>query len=90
MPQMLQRNKSPVTETLQLVMLEGMKYATESTKPNLFHEFVEVVLNEQDQYIADLKPIEGQVYLLVSGKIQGKDSWVVNSHIDLDTYYYVY
>jgi hypothetical protein len=89
-PQTSQRNKSAVTETLELVMLVGMKYATESSKPNRFHGFVEVVLNERDRYVAEVEPIEGPVHLLERGKIRGKNSWVVNSHIDLETYYYVY
>jgi len=89
-PQTTQRNKSQVTETLELVMLVGMKYATESGKLNHFHEFVEVVLNEQNRYMVEVEPIEGPVHLLEGEKIRGKNSWIVNSHIDLETYYYVY
>lgn len=89
-PQTSQRNKSPVTETLELVMLVGMKYAMESSNPNRFHGFVEVVLNERDRYVAEVEPIEGPVHLLEGRKIRGNKSWIVNSHIDLETYYYVY
>ena len=89
-PQTSQRNKSVVTETLELVMLVGMKYATESSKPNRVHGFVEVVLNERDWYVAEVEPIEGPVHLLERGKIRGKNSWVIKSHIELETYYYVY
>ena len=71
-------------------MLVGMKYATESSKPNRFHGFVEVVLHERDRYVTDVDSIKGLVHLLEGGKIWGKNSWVVNSHIDLETYYYVY
>jgi len=71
-------------------MLVGMKYATESGKPNRFHGFVEVVLNERDRYVAEVEPIEGPVHLLEGEKIRGKNSWIVNSHIDLETYHYVY
>jgi len=71
-------------------MLVGMKYATEPGKPNCLHGFVEVVLNERDQYVAEVEPIEGPVHLLKGGKNWGKNSWIVNSHIDLETYYYVY
>jgi len=71
-------------------MLVGMKYATESGKPNRFHGFVEVVLNERDRYVAEVEPIEGPVHLLEGETIWGKNSWIVNSHIDLETYYYVY
>ena len=86
-PRTSQRNKSPVTETLELVMLVGMKYATESSNPNRFHWFVEVVLNERDRYVAEVEPIEGPVHLLEGRKIRGNKSWIVNSHIDLETYY---
>jgi len=89
-PLTTQRNKSQVTETLELVMLVGMKYGTESGKPNCFHGFVEVLLNERDRYVAELEPIEGPVHLLEGGKIRGKNSWIMNSQIDLETYYYVY
>jgi len=88
--QTTQRNKSQVTETLELVMLVGMKYATKSGKPNRFHGFVEVVLNERDRYVMAVEPTEGPVHLLEGEKIRGKNSWIVNSHIDLETHYYVY
>jgi len=71
-------------------MIVGMKYATESGKPNRFHQFVEVLLNERDRYIAEVEPIEGPVHLRVGEKIRGQSSWIVNSHIDLGTYYYVH
>jgi len=71
-PQTTQRNKSQVTETLELVMLVGMKYAMESGKPNCFHGFVEVVLNERDGYVAEVEPIEGPVHLLEGEKSPGK------------------
>jgi len=85
-----QRNKSQVRKTLELVMLGGMKYATESGKPNRFHGFVEVELNERDWYIVEVELIEGPVHLLEGEKIWGKNSWIVNGHIHLETYYYVY
>ena len=71
-------------------MLVEMKYATESSNLNRFHGFVEVVLNKRDWYVAEVKPIEGPVNLLEGSKIWGNKSWIVNSHIDLETYYYVY
>jgi len=89
-PHTIQRNKSQVTETLELVMLVGIKYATESGKPNRFHGFVEVVLNEQDRYVVEVEPIEGPVYLLEGEQIRGKNTWIVNSDIHLETYCYVY
>jgi len=51
---------------------------------------VEVVLNEQDQYVAQAEPIEGPVHLLEGENIRGENSGMVNSPIDLETYYYVY
>jgi len=71
-------------------MLVGMKYATESGKPNRFHGFVEVVLNERDRYVTEVEPIVGPVHLLEGETIRRKNSWIVNSHIDQETYYYVY
>jgi len=71
-------------------MLVGMKYATESGKLNRFHRFVEVVLNERDRYVAKVEPIAEPVHLLEGGKIRGKNRCIVNSHIDLETYYYLY
>ncbi|KAG0638795.1 hypothetical protein HOY80DRAFT_1001502 [Tuber brumale] len=50
-PQTSQRNKSLVAERLELVMLVGTKYTTESSKPNRFHGFVKVVLNDRDRHI---------------------------------------
>ena len=79
-----------MTDTLQLVMLVGMKYATESGKLNPFNGFPEVVLNEQDRYVAELEPIEGPVHLQEGEKIQGNNTGIVNSYIDLEIYYYVY
>ena len=70
-------------------MLVGMKYAMELHRPNRFYGFMEVVLNERDWYVADVEPIEGPVHLVKRGKIWGKNSWVMNSNIDLNTYYYV-
>jgi len=43
-----------------------------------------------DEYVAEVEPIERPVYLLEGENIRGKNSWIVNSHIDLETYYYVY
>ena len=79
-----------MTETLKLVMLEGMKYAIESSNPNRFPGFVGVVLNERDWYVTQVEPIDGLVHLLEGSKIRGNNSGIVNSHIDLETYSYVY
>ena len=71
-------------------MLVGMKYAMESSNSNHFPGFVEVVLNERDQYVAEVEPIAGLVRLVEGRKIRENKSWIVNSHINLETYYYVY
>jgi len=68
-PQTTQRNKSPVTETLELVILVRMKYVTESSSPNRFYGFIEVVLNELDLYVARVEPIEGPVHLVDEGRL---------------------
>ena len=69
-----QRNKFQVTETLELVMLVGMMYATESSNLNHFLGFVEVVLNERDRYVAEVEAIQGSVHLLEGRKIRGNKS----------------
>ena len=57
-----------MAETLELVRLIGMKYVMESSNPNGFHGFVEVVLNEPNRYVAEVEPIEGPVHLLKGRK----------------------
>ena len=52
-------------------MLVEVKYATKSSDPNLLHEWLEVVLNERDGYLAEVKLIEGPVHLLEGRKIWG-------------------
>ena len=74
-----------MTETLELGILVGMKYAIESSNSNCFHGFVEVVLNQRDQYVTEVEPSERPVHLLEGRKIRGNTSWIVNSHIDLET-----
>jgi hypothetical protein len=80
-----------VPQTIELVMLVGMKFTTASSKPNRYHGFVEVELNTRDRYVAQVEAIEGPVHLVdVNEKRQTGKRWIVNSHIDLETYYYVY
>jgi len=67
-----------------------MKYATECNNQIHTNAYVEVVLKEQNRYVTEVKPIEGPVHLQVGHKIRGEKSWPVNSHIDLERYYYVY
>jgi len=59
----------------------------ESSNPNRFHGFVESVLNKPDWYVLEVEPIDGPVHLLEVGKICEKKCRLVNSHIDLETYY---
>ena len=73
-------------------MLAGMKFATDSSRPNRFHGFVEVTENRADRYIAEVEAIEGPVHLVKEDERckDNKARWIVNSHIDLETYYYIY
>jgi len=87
MPQTTQRNKSQVIGTRELVMLVEMQYVMELRKPNRFTGIVEVVLNKRDRYVMEVEPIDRPVLLLEGEKIQRKNSWIVYSHIDLETYY---
>ena len=89
-PQTLEQNKSPVMDTLELVMLVERKDAMESSNPNCFHGFVEVVINARDRYVAEVETIERLVHLVEGRKIRKNQSWIMNGHIDLETYYYVY
>jgi len=66
--QTTQQNIPPVTEILELLMLVGMRYATDSSNLNSFREFVEVVLNERNRYMTEVEAIEWLVLLLVGGK----------------------
>jgi hypothetical protein len=59
--------------------------------PNRFHGLVEVELNRKDSYVVDVEVIEGPVHLVDTNETcSSRKRWVVNSHIDLETYYYVY
>ena len=41
--------------------------------------------------MADVEVIEGPVHLVDTNETRSsRKRWVVNSHIDLETYYYVY
>jgi hypothetical protein len=83
--------KVSIPQRLELVMLMGYKFAGRSSLPNKFHGLVEVELNRKDRYVADVEVIEGPVHLVDTNETRSsRKRWVVNSHIDLETYYYVY
>lgn len=63
-PHISQWYKSLVKETLESVILVGIKYEKESSNKNHHHGFVKVVLNKLNQYVTEVEQIEGPVYLL--------------------------
>ena len=78
-------------KTLELAVLVGYKFTGSSGKPNSFHGCVEVELDSRDRSVAEVGSIEGPVQLVeVNEARQSRKTWIVNSHIDLETYYYVY
>ena len=79
-----------MTEAFELVILVGMKYAMELSNLIRFHGIVELVLNERDLNVAELKPIERPVSLMERRKIWENKIWIVKSHVDLETNYHVY
>ncbi len=59
--------------------------------PNPHHGCVEVQLNKQDMIVAPIESIEGAVHLIAENEEAEKGGiFLVNNHIDLETYYYVY
>lgn len=80
-----------VPKTLELAVLVGYKFTGSSGKPNRYHGCVEVELDSRDRSVAEVGSIEGPVQLVeVNEARQSRKTWIVNNHIDLETYYYVY
>ena len=78
-------------KTLELAVLVGYKFTGLSGKPNRLHGFVEVELDSRDRSVTEVGSIEGPVQLVEVNEVrQSRKTWIVNSHIDLETYYYVY
>ena len=79
-----------VPKALELAVLAGYK-CTGSGQPNRFHGSVEVELDGRDRAVAEVGLIEGPVQLVEVNKARrSRKRWIVNNHIDLATYYYVY
>ena len=85
------RHEVLVPKTLELAVLVGYKFAGTSGLPNRFYGCVEVELDSRDRSVAEVGSIEGPVQLVkVNETRQSRKTWIVNNHIDLETYYYVY
>jgi hypothetical protein len=76
------------------VMVIGYKYVRNDGLPNPSHGCVEVRLDKQDRFVAPIDAIEGAVHLIAEDEAEDERSKIkvrlVNNHIDLNTYYYVY
>jgi hypothetical protein len=84
-------HKVPVPQTLELAVLAGFKYKYPCGRPNRFHGCVEVELDGRDRSVAEVGSIEGPVQLVeVNETRKSRKTWVVNNHIDIETYYYIY
>ena len=79
-----------VRKALELAVLAGYK-CTESGQRNRFHGSVEVELDGRDRAVAEVGSIEEPVQPVEVNEARGsRKTWIVNNHIDLETYYYVY
>jgi hypothetical protein len=80
-----------VPEKIELAVIMGYKFTGPSGLPKKFHGFVEVELEGRDRYIVEVESIEGPVQLVeVNETRKSQKTWIVNNHIDLEIYYYVY
>lgn len=78
-------------QALEFAVLVGYRCTGLSGLPNRFHGCVEVELDNRDRSVAEVGSIEGPVQLVeVNETRQRRKTWIVNNHIDLETYYYVY
>ena len=85
------RHEVLVPKTLELAVHVGYKFAGTSGLLNRFNSCVEVDLDSRDRSVAEVGSIKGPVQLVeVNGTRQSRKTWIVNNHIDLETYYYVY
>ena len=80
-----------VPQMLELAVLVGYRYKNPSGRPNRFHGCVEVEQDGRDRSVAEVGSIEGPVQLVeVNEARRSRKTWIVNNHIDLETYNYVY
>ena len=85
------KNDVLVPETIELAVIMDYKFTGHSGLPNKYHGFVEVGLEGRHRYVVEVGSIEGPVQLVeVSETRKSRKTWIVNNHIDLETYYYVY
>jgi hypothetical protein len=69
----------------------GYIFTEPSGLPNKFHDFLDVELEGWDRYIVEVESIDGPVQLEeVNETLKSRKTWILNTHIDLETYYYVY
>ena len=83
----------PKPRELQFAMITGTKYVTSTGQPDSIHGCVEVIENPQDRYVMPIRSLEGAVHLVPVDEVHkgpNPRQYLVNNHIDLDTYYYVY
>ena len=82
-----------VPQALELAVLVGYKWKDPCSRPNRFHGCVEVEL-DGIRCVAEVGSIEGPVQLVEvnEGRRTGRTrkTWIVNNHIDLETYWYIY
>jgi hypothetical protein len=77
-----------VPEKIELAVIMGYKFTGPSGLPNKFHGFVEVELEGRDRYVVEVESIESPVQLVEMNETRkSRKTWIVNKHIDLETYY---
>ena len=85
------KNDVLVPETIELAVIMDYKFTGHSGLPNKYHGFVEVGLEGRHRYVVEVGSIEGPVQLVeVSETRKSRKTWIVNNHIDLEIYYFVY
>ena len=79
-----------VPEELGFVLAVGYEYVRRDGLPNPHHKCVEVQVNKRDRFVAPIGSIEGGVQLIPENEEIESGIFLVNNHIDLETYYYIY
>jgi hypothetical protein len=73
------------------VMAVAHSYVRPDGLPNPHHGCVEVHINNRERFVAPIESIEGAVQLVPENEdAESNGIFLVNNHIDLETYYYVY
>jgi hypothetical protein len=91
------KKRRKVPKILELMMVYETKYANPNiTKPDRWTGFTAVIANPKDKqrrYIAWIESIQGPAHLVIEDetvKDPNNQRWLVNSHIDLATYWTIY